>query len=155
MPSIKRADHDLYNTKEPIVFANGSKLSRYNDNVGLNIDSWVTVQRNYTSDIIPFNEFIEAQKALDKSYPLFPFECVSYSKSMQKIKFENCPYFDAHELPDIVSYVIYDLKTKDIEFVNLETTQMIQSKWLLVKDDYTGFNVQEAYEKSRRMYENS
>lgn len=154
MQSIKRADHNLYDTTTPINLAVSGKLSRYQNNVGLNVDSWVTVQKNYASEIVPFKEFIEAQKVLDKNYPMFPYELVSYNKSLKKIKFEDCPHFDTQENPEIARYVIYDLKTKNIEFIELDTTQMLLDKWLLVKDDYTGFNVQESYERSKEKYEN-
>lgn len=154
MQLIKRADHTLYDTTEPIELADRAKLSRYQNNVGLNIDSWVTVQKNYASEIVPFKEFIEAQKVLDKNYPMFPYELVSYNKSLKKIKFEDCPHFDIRDNPEIARYVIYDLKTKNIEFIEPDTIQMLLDKWLLVKDDYTGFNVQESYERSKAKYEN-
>jgi hypothetical protein len=154
MQLIKRADKDLYNTKEPLTLSDGTTISRCNNNVGLNADSWITVQKNYTSEIIPFKEFMEAQKALDTSYPVFQYELVSYNKSLKKIKFAYCPNFDTRKLPEIHSYVVYDFKDKDIEFVETEMTQAVFDKWLLVKDDYTGFNVQEAYERSRMLYEN-
>lgn len=154
MQLIKRADKDLYNTKDPILLGDGTTFARYNDKVGLNVDSWVTVQKNYASEIIPFKEFMEAQEALNKSYPLFQYECVSCSKSLKKIRFENCPHFDDSDYPEIINYVAYDFKDKDIEFVETNTTQMLLHKWLLVKDDYTGFNVQESYERSKEKYEN-
>lgn len=154
MQLIKRADHNLYDTTAPIELADRAKLLRYQNNVGLNIDSWVIVQKNYASEIVPFKEFIEAQKVLDKNYPMFQYELVSYNKSLKKIKFEDCPHFDTRENPEIARYVIYDLKTKNIEFIEPDTTQMLLDKWLLVKDDYTGFNVQESYERSKEKYEN-
>lgn len=154
MQLIKRADHNLYDTTTPINLAVSGKLSRYLNNVGLNIDSWITVQKNYASEIVPFNEFLEAQKVLNTRYPLFQYEIVSYNKSLKKIRFEDCPHFDNRENPEIAGYVIYDLKTKNIEFIEPNTTHMLLDKWLLVKDDYTGFNVQESYERSKEKYEN-
>lgn len=147
MQLIKRADHSLYDTTEAIILKDGSEISRSPKGVGAVNDRWVTVQKNYTSEIIPFKEFLEAQEAEQKRYPLFQFECVSYNTCTKEIRFEACPYFDTQDEPVITESVLYDSKKKCLKM--LKRNFKITHKWLLVKDDYLGFNVQEAYNRSK------
>lgn len=147
MQLIKRADHNLYDTVEPIVLKDGTEIARSSKGVGAVNDRWITVQKNYTSEIIPFKEFLEAQEAEQRRYPLFQFECVSYNTRTKEIMFEACPYFDTQDEPVITESVLYDPKKKCLKM--LKRDHKIVNKWLLVKDDYLGFNVQEAYDRSK------
>lgn len=147
MQSIKRKDFNLYNTTELIQCKDGNILVRYFKGVGKLDRHWVTVQKNYCADIIPFKEFFEAEEAVQKKYPLFQYECVSYNLRTKEIRFEACPYFDRDEEPVINSCVLYNSKQKRIKIYDYGET--IKHKWMLVKDDYTGFNVQASYNRSK------
>ena len=147
MQSIKRRDHNVYNTTELIECRDGSILVRYFKGVGKLEKHWVTVQKHYSADIIPFKEFLEAQEALQRNYPLFQYECVSYNTRTKEIKFEACPYFDTEDEPVVTDYVLYNPKQKRIKIFNREIK--LSHKWLLVKDDYAGFNVQNSYNRSK------
>ena len=148
MQLIKRADHNLYDTSELIETVTGDILVRYFKGVGELKNKWVSVQRNYASDIIPFNEFLEAQKALNEEYPLFDAECISYHERTKEIRFENCPDFDKDDEPIIKSCIIYSPKTKKLKYQGYG--RKIRHKWLYVKDDYVGFNVKKSYDRSKQ-----
>lgn len=147
MQSIKRADHNLYDTSKPIELPDHEVLVRYFKGVGELKSRWVSIQKNYASEIIPYDEFMEAQQALQRKYPLFQYECVSYHTRAHKIKFESCWDFDTAEEPTIKSCITYDTKTKQLHYQDADIC--ILHKWLYVKDDYLGFNVQEAYNHSK------
>lgn len=148
MQSIKRADHNIYDTSELIECKNGDILVRYFKGVGELKNKWISIQRNYASDIIPFSEFMEAQKALSEQYPLFDAECISYQERTKEIRFESCPDFDKSDEPIIQCCITYNPKTKKLHYQGYG--RKIKHKWLYVKDDYTGFNVDKAYIRSKQ-----
>ena len=147
MQSIKRADHNIYDTSTSIKCRNGNVLARYSKGVGKYSNKWISMQWNYAAEIIPFNRFLEAQSAISKKYPLFATECISYNDRTKEIRFEYCPDFDISDTPTITATVTYDPKIKSLRYQ--ECNLMIDHKWLYVKDDYTGFNVEEAYNKTK------
>lgn len=151
MQSIKRADKNLYSTTEPIHLSSNETLRRYDNIIGMLEDSWVRVQKNYASDIIPFQEFVKAQSELSTHFPVFQYECVSYNIDSKEIRFENCPYFDEYPEPEIKSFVNYNPSPNSTRYE--ECSDKIEYKWMLVKDDYTGFDVEESYMRSKHKEE--
>lgn len=148
MLSIKRNSTDLYNTVAPIRRKSGRLLTRYFKGVGALSHNWILLQRNYSAEIIPFKEFREALEAVQKNYPLFQYELVSYNVKSRELRFHMCPEFDTERTPTITGTLIYNPKRKKIKYD--DTTSIVNHKWRLVKDDYTGFNVQDAYNLSKR-----
>lgn len=147
MQSIKRSSINLYNTTAPIRRKSGRLLTRYFKGVGVINKNWIMMQKNYSAEIIPFKEFMDAQTAVQKNYPLFQYELVSYNIKSKELRFHMCPDFDTEITPTITGTLIYSPKHKKIKYD--DTTSTIEHKWRLVKDDYTGFNVQDSYNISK------
>lgn len=105
------------------------------------------MQKNYSAEIIPFKEFMDAQTAVQKNYPLFQYELVSYNIKSKELRFHMCPDFDTEITPVITGTLVYSPKYKKIKYD--DTTSIVEHKWRLVKDDYTGFNVQDSYNISK------
>lgn len=147
MQSIKRSTSVMYNTTEPIKRKHRKILARYFKGVGSLDKNWIMIQKNYSADIIPYTEFMQAQVAIQQTYPLFQYECVSYNIQSKDLKFHSCADFDKADVPTISATVTYSTRCKKLKYDN--TKIPIKHKWRLVKDDYTGFNVQLSYDLSR------
>ena len=145
---FKRNGKNIYNTTAPIRTASGRPLVRYFKGVGQLHKNTILLQKNYCSEVIPFLEFKSALENLQKNYPLFQYECVSYNPRTQEIQFYSCPEFDSADTPMLKQSFIHSPKRKKLKYG--ECLRPIYHKWMLVKDDYLGFNVQEAYELSRK-----
>ena len=68
------------------------------------------------------------------------------TKSPHIVRFDTCSGFDTMECPVVGRMFYVDTNTHCISFG--KTQQIFHHKWLWVKPDYDGFDVQESYEFS-------
>lgn len=121
---------------------NGSAIKRSpKHGVGKMMGGALYVHANYENvlpDISQFKEILEQQ------YPDFKYNIIKYSPNA--VSFLYSPDFDSANEPVISEYVTVksDGNTK-----RGRTKTIYHHKWLFVGDDYTGFDVDAAFERSR------
>jgi hypothetical protein len=123
---------------------NGSTIKRSKYGVGKDIGGEVYLHRKY-EDIIPDQEGLTKAKAvLAEKHPDFKYNTLKFSKA--GFTFFASPDFDTVDEPTPGKYirVLADGTAKAGE-----TKSIWHHKWLWVKDDYTGFDVDEAYRRSK------
>ena len=122
----KKIDEDL----SPLKTLKGSVIKRSSKyGVGKEIGGQIYFHKNYVDDICP-NLYELAKDILEEEYPDFKYNCLMYDKKKpDTLRFDEAPDFDSAREP------------------------MPGHKWLWVKDDYKGFDVEESYEWSKKWLE--
>jgi hypothetical protein len=123
----------------------GTKIGRYKNDVGKMVSGLgLFVHRDYT-DILPQAELRKAEKTLAKTNPDFEYNVVVYNNKDGSFRFHNSPDFDTAPEPqsgEFVKVMTNNTATKR------STATIWHHKWQWVRDDYTGFDVQESYDRS-------
>lgn len=113
--------------------------------VGKYIGGTIYVHRQY-EDVIP--NISDIKKALKKDIGDFKYNVVAYDGAGSKARFIEAKDFDTADEPTVGNYIIYDFKNGVTKHGTTDT--IYHHKWLFVKDDYKGFNVQQSYDRSAR-----
>lgn len=97
-----------------------------------------TAYEDVLPDITPYKTILVEQ------YPEFEYNIVKYTP--KSVTFLYSPDFDSSHEPLVSEYVT----VKEDGTTKKGTSKTIyHHKWLFVKDDYSGFNVEDAFERSR------
>lgn len=122
-----------------------SKLPRrWRGNVGKSIGNAVYAHRNYETEIIPHDVLANAQQHLDG----FDYNIVKYVPKTGAVTFIQSPEFDSTPEPAVGDMLLVkpDGTTKGMSPSG--DPWIYHHKWLFVKDDYPGFDVDESKQRS-------
>ena len=94
------------------------------------------------------DDFNIAEELLREKYPDFEYNCIAYYPETHAIQFQAAPGFDTEREPAVGDMINVNAATGEVnppKYVG----QIWHHKWLWVDNDYTGFNVRNAWEWSR------
>ena len=123
----------------------GSPIKRSTYGVGKRIGGALYVHADYVDDI-PFNfsEYIDALYQFDKD---FHYNVIKWDKKKGNVTFFHSPEFNTVHEPSAGDYVTIK---KNFTAKKAYTSQIWHHKWLWVKDDYKGFDVEESFNRSKQ-----
>jgi hypothetical protein len=125
-----------------IETATGSKIKRFKNNVGKLIGGSIYVHKNYAELVVPKDTLDKAKELLGDS---FEYNCVKFDIKPNVVRFDQAAGFDDDREPFVGNYITV---TTDGKLKKGISPYIWHHKWLWVKDDYNGFNVQESKEWS-------
>ena len=126
----------------------GSSIKRSTKfGVGKEIGGDIYLHKNYVYGVVPEDIYDNALDILEEIYPDFEFNCIRYSPKTNAVSFQEAPDFDTAREPIVGDYITVfpDGKTK-----TGHSNYIWHHKWLWVKNDYTGFDVNESWEWSKQ-----
>lgn len=144
----KNINEDL----SPLKTLKGSVIKRSSKyGVGKEIGGQIYFHKNYVDDICP-HLYELAKDILEEEYPDFKYNCLMYDKKKpDTLRFDEAPDFDSAREP--MPGTMLSVDTSNGEIIKRYSPQIWHHKWLWVKDDYKGFNVEESYEWSKKWLE--
>lgn len=117
-------------------------------NVGKEIGGKIYCHMKYKFDAIPASKIMSAAILLDlHEHDFSEYNVISYDSNKNSISFIQCPDFDSATEPVVGSYVSIDLNTRRIH--EGYSNAIYHHKWLFVKDDYAGFDIDASYQWSK------
>ena len=127
----------------------GSVIQRSKYGVGKSIGGSLYFHKDYINDI-PIVDKKLIQKLIDQLPKDFKFNIIKYpEKPGENISFINSPDFDTNPEPIITDLYIY--KDNKLTYIpERDKKQIYHHKWLFVKDDYNGFDIEESKERSAK-----
>ena len=125
---------------------NGSIIKRSKFGVGKQMLNAIYVHKNYATDIIPITILQKAKLILKEQYPNFEYNCIKYNDNI--ITFQEAPNFDTEREPKVGNYITVNLNNNIIKIGY--SNYIWHHKWEWVKNDYTGFNVEESWNWSKK-----
>lgn len=133
------------------VFNNwyGSTQKRYQGNVGKKMGNGIYLHKDYATEVIPEDVWNKAQAIADREGINYNTVYYEPKKRPKMVRFDEAPDFDTAREPFTGNWVYVDTESGDINSRG-QSKQIWHNKWMWVKDDYTGFDVEEAYEWSKR-----
>lgn len=126
----------------------GSPIHRYRNNVGKQIGSQIYVHKNYANEVIPAAIWDKANDILIRSNPNFDFNSVVFDVKAKTVRFDEAPDFDSAREPHVGNYIMVYVDEKRPPRVG-HSDSIWHHKWLWVKDNYSGFDVDKSKEWSR------
>jgi hypothetical protein len=153
------------NRNRVLKYEGRTVLYRFRNVVGKDIGGAIYVHKNYADDAIkaiprPVNPdkrkryefFIERYKTVMENFAdkvPFKYNCMKLDYKNLDIRFDEAPDFDTAREPITGRY--FTVKPDD-KVVGGTTHNIWHHKWLWVKDDYKGFDVEESHEWSNTWY---
>lgn len=130
-------------------------LKRYNPyGVGKSIGGNIYIHREYES-VLPAESMERAKKVIPPRIGGKTYDVIKYNPKSGRITFIWCRDFDGVHEPEIMcgSTLIPD-ESKYMGFriralLPMDDPWIYHHKWLMVKDDYTGFDVEESKARSK------
>lgn len=119
----------------------GTAIKRSKYGVGKDIGGEIYLHKQYES-VVPDQEALKAAKA---KLGDFKYNVLKFDKK-GNFTFFNSPDFDTVDEPTAGKYVRVG---QDGTLKHGETKSIWHHKWLWVKDDYKGFNVDESFKRSQ------
>lgn len=120
----------------------GSIIKRSKYGVGKLIGGCLYLHKSYSNGIIPQEVLTNAKTVLKETYPDFEYQCLKYDIKKQSISFQEAPDFNSAREPIVGDYVTV---TIDGKVKTGHSNYIWHHKWLWVKDDYTGFDIEDSY----------
>lgn len=144
----KQLDEDL----APLKTIKGSLIKRSPKyGVGKEIGGQIYFHKDYVDKVCP-ELYDLAKDILEEEYPDFRYNCLMYDKSKpDTLRFDEASDFDTAREP--MPGTMYSVDTDTGKITKRYSPQIWHHKWLWVMDDYKGFNVEEAYEWSKKWLE--
>jgi len=127
---------------------NGSSIRRYHNNVGKQVGSALYVHKLYASEIIPKKILDKALDIMTRSNPDFNYNTLMWDVKRNVIRFDEASDFDAAREPHVGEYITVFLNGESSPKRG-ESNNIWHHKWLWVKDDYKGFDVDKSKDWSR------
>lgn len=126
----------------------GSLIARSSTyGVGKFIGGKLYVHRQY-EDVIPdINLIKDYIKFSPRELLTHPYNVVIYSRIGRRYSFVEVPNFDTVDEPEVGRITTFRLNGNHP--VSRSSGSIYHHKWLFVKDDYTGFSVQESFDRSK------
>lgn len=119
----------------------GSAIKRSKYGVGKQMASQIYLHKNYVSDVIPKDVWEHALKVLKDTNSDFQYNCVMYDTKTGNVRFDEAPDFDTAREP-----IVGDTLTvkPDGTTKRGHSNYIWHHKWIWVKNDYKGFDVNES-----------
>lgn len=111
--------------------------------VGKYIGGSIYIHRMY-EDVLPQKELAFAKKQIGD----WDYQIVKYNEKSKKFSFIKSSDFNTSEEPTVENYVIVYPDGKTV-YKKTSGNQIYHHKWLFVKDNYPGFNVEQEKDRSR------
>lgn len=148
---LSKTNVEYNNSKDvvgsPLKTYSGSTIKRSKYGVGKEIGGDIYVHKDYAEDVMGKDVYRNALFTLDRFYPGFQFNCVRWSPKTGDISFQEAPDFDSAREPIVGKYVT----VKEDGTTRFGKSNYIwHHKWLWVTNDYTGFDVAESWNWSRK-----
>jgi len=128
----------------------GSIIRRFKDNVGKKVGTALYVHKFYADEVIPKNILQRAENILARSNPNFAYNSIMFDPQRGIIRFDEAPDFDTASEPTVGNYITVFLNKSNTSPQKGYSDSIWHHKWLWVKDDYTGFDVNKSKEWSRQ-----
>lgn len=125
----------------------GSPIKRSKYGVGKLIGGDLYFHKQYADKIIPAEILDNAEQLLQDYYPNFEYNCIRYTPKTGVVSFQEAPDFDTAREPIVGDYVTV---SPDGSIKLGHSNYIWHHKWLWVKNDYTGFDVADAWRWSKR-----
>ena len=121
-------------------------IKRSKFGVGKLIGGNLYLHRNYVEDLSPdlVNKVAQAEQSLDG----FKYNALKIGLQNNNVTFINSANFDTAPEPTVGDFVVVDLDA-DTEKSG-KSNAIWHHKWLWVKDDYRGFDVDDSFERSEK-----
>lgn len=117
----------------------GSKIQRYHNLVGKPVGSAIYVHKLYANEIVPPEVLKRALTILTKSNPDFKYNTLVWDSKTNSIRFDQSPDFNSAREPHVGEYI--SVSAKDAPPRTGISNNIWHHKWMWVKDDYNGFDV--------------
>lgn len=134
--------------EEPIKTLKGSKIARYKGEVGKAMGSQIYFHKDYAEDIIPADLLKLVVEKLKENFPEFEFNCMMYDRKKNIVRFDEGADFDERTEP-MVGWQVAVSREGEVAKSKNSSKAVWHHKWLWVRDDYKGFDVEESKEWSR------
>lgn len=132
-------------TTNPLTTLAGSRIKRSSLGVGKQMGKQIYVHKDYVLDVVPEKIYKKALSLLPSG---FSFNTIMYDSGHPSIvRFDESTDFNTAREPSPGRMIYVDTATGEIRHGS--TKQIFHHKWLWVKDGYSGFDVQEAYDWSK------
>ena len=127
----------------------GSIIQRFKNNVGKKMGNSIYVHKLYANEVIPPKIIHKAEHLLKKYNPDFSYNCIMFDPVKQIIRFDESPDFNTSDEPIVGNFTTIRFNTNPPEIKHGYSDNIWHHKWLWVKDDYNGFDVNQAKERSK------
>jgi len=108
----------------------------------------IFAHKNYAADIMPQETYDKAEQIAQQNG--FEFNCINYDPRKPNIvRLDQAPDFDTAREPITGDWIKVDTDTGQIVGKG-HSDQIWHHKWLWVKDDYQGFDVNQAFDWSKQ-----
>ena len=131
----------------PLKTLKGSTIKRSKYGVGKEIGGEIYVHKDYVDRVVPRMIYNQALDILEDTYPEFEFNCIKYNPKTSVISFQEVPDFDSAREPKVGDYVIVK---PDGSVKPGHSNYIFHHKWLFVKNNYPGFDVEDSWEWSKK-----
>ena len=125
----------------------GSIIKRSKYGVGKSIGGDIYLHKDYALDVVPEHILHHAEDVLHSQYPDFEYNCIRYSPKTYMVSFQEAPDFDTAREPIVGDYVTVDMEG-NTRFGH--SNYIWHHKWLWVKNDYSGFDVSDSWNWSKK-----
>lgn len=119
----------------------GSVVKRSKYGVGKQMGSQVYLHKDYVSDVIPKKVWENALKVLSDADSDFEYNCVMYDTKTGDVRFDEAPDFDESREPIVGDTITVK---PDGTVKRGHSNYIWHHKWLWVKNDYQGFDVNQS-----------
>lgn len=119
----------------------GSVVKRSKYGVGKQMGSQVYLHKDYVSDVIPKKVWENALKVLDDADSGFEYNCVMYDTKTGNVRFDEAPDFDEAREPIVGDTITVK---PDGTVKRGHSNYIWHHKWLWVKNDYQGFDINQS-----------
>lgn len=119
----------------------GSVVKRSKYGVGKQMGSQVYLHKDYVSDVIPKKVWENALKVLSDADSDFEYNCVMYDTKTGNVRFDEAPDFDEAREPIVGDTITVK---PDGTVKRGHSNYIWHHKWLWVKNDYQGFDVNQS-----------
>ena len=150
-PQTQKNSTRLGEDLTPLKTLNGSVIKRSRYGVGKDIGGQIYLHKNYATDVIPADVWEKALSIVPKD---FAYNTVMYdSKKPNEVRFDEAPDFDTAREPHPGQMLKVNVTDGTATPAKGNGNMIWHHKWLWVKNDYTGFDVEESYNWSKRWLE--
>jgi ubiquinone/menaquinone biosynthesis C-methylase UbiE len=144
---IAQKSLQLNNKLEDLKDITKSLALKRHQGIGKFIGGNIYVHKNYV-EIFPQEQYKNALKILKENVKDFDYVMVKYNKDKGSFSFIKSPDFDTSHEP-IAGDAILVNSDGSLKFTaQKKDPQIYHHKWLFVKDDYQGFNVEESLSRT-------
>lgn len=138
--------NEIAKGEKAVKTRNGSVIKRSKYGVGKLIGGSLYLHRNYVQDLPSdiSNKVAQAEQSLDG----FKYNTLKIGINDNRVTFMNATDFDTSPEPTVGEFVVVDLDNDTSKTGN--SNAIWHHKWLWVKDDYRGFDIDDSFERSAK-----